>query len=428
MAPAVSFTLANGLKVIVSEDHTTPVAAMSVWVRAGVCEEPNGQRGIAHFVEHMLFRGSRRFHGKEHSNRIERMGGQLNAFTHWDMTVYHQTVPADRISEIFELEGDRILYPLFRKDDTDVERKVILEEFEAQVNDPDARAYRCLIEELGEGHPYCLTPLGRRPHVESITHEQLAQFHREYYTPNNSFIVVCGAVRTEEIAVLARRHFGDWQAAKTPPRERPLYRPKLGNLRLNLSFRVPMAVRAFALKPMKNEDEPALHLLMSLLVKGGSAPMREDLLRRRRLCVHVDGELHHMDRGGMLALFGAFLPPTRFKTVRSAIKEHCDRLADAGPNPADFPQHLKLFQKLRLREAYTPAGRMMGHGNAEALRNGFQEYEQMLQKYAEVTPERVRAQARALFAPSNTLELDIHPEHIKRWMWLAGLFMKVWRR
>jgi len=230
------------------------------------------------------------------------------------------------------LEADRLKHPRFSNQDTETERKIILAELDFYRNQPIPHAFNQLKEFIGAGHPYSIYPGGLRDQVEKLTPEQLRHFHSTFYSPCNAYLVICGAVDTAQIVALASQHFDDWASSAPCVSDRPLYRPKVGTMRVKLAFQTPLAVRAFASKPASSEDAAALHVLLSLLTKGESAPLTDDLVRRRKLCVFADGEIYQMQMGGVMAVFGAFLPPTRFKTVRAAIQRHCDRLSTEGPH------------------------------------------------------------------------------------------------
>lgn len=420
-------TLPNGFRVIVETDRSAPVAAASFWARAGLCDEPSNRRGIAHFLEHMMFRGSRHFGNKEHFRRIEALGGSCNAFTDSDETVYHETVPAAGLEQVFELEADRFQRILLRQEDADVERKVILEELRAYENQPMTRALFQVVRRVGGEHPYALTPLGLHADVSATSADDLRAFHARLYRPENVFGVVVGDVTPEEVERLAVRYFGAWQAAAgAPAAPGPAYLPATGAQALRLSVEVPIAARLHRLRPPAEEDLPALELLESMLGGGAASPLREEIVRKRRLGVEAAHMAIKNRRGGLLAFFTVFLPPGRHAARREAMREVCERMVEHGPAPERFEEHLKRFRKTRYFECYEFETRMLKLGSAESLEGDYRAYERALRDLEAVTPERVRGLAERLFAPANTLELDIVPENLKWWMYPLGLALKLW--
>jgi zinc protease len=448
MEPAVDFTLPNGLRFIVAEDHASPAASFGLFVRAGACDEPADRRGIAHFFEHMMFRGSERFGPKEHTARITRLGGDCNAGTSIDPTIYYETFPAAALDGIMELEADRCMRLKLTAEHVDVERKVVLEELRMYENQPMSRAFRMLLREIGRGHPYGMDPLGRQEDLEATTVADLESFRLRLYRPGNVFAVVSGDVRRAEVEELARRHFGEWQNPTAVPGSQflvpgsnnqelgtrnqeqtaPRFDLPVGQMRLRLPLEVPAVARAHRLRPSVEEDHPALDLLTALLADGESSPVQEMLVKRSHLCVHAGGECLKLLHGGALVFYGAFLPPGRHGPRLAALREICDRLASEGPPREEFAKRLRRFRMKLARANYSVMERMMGLGNSEMLEGGYRKYESALEDLAAVTPERVQSAARRLFAPENTLEVEVVPEKSRWWMPLAGLVMKLVRR
>jgi len=415
---------------IVAEDHAVPAAAFGIWARAGVCDEPSDRRGIAHFFEHMMFRGSEKFGPKEHTRLVARTGGSCNAFTGFDQTVYHQTFPAVALEQMFELEADRFRWLKLDSDSAAVEKKVVLEELRVYENQPVVRAFRRLVREIGGDHPYALDPLGRREDLDAITPEDLRAYYRRLYRPGNVFAVVSGDIATDRVRELAERHFGSWSdPADLPEAGRPpKFLPATGARSERLSFEVPLTARVHCLPPSDQLDHAGLELLLALLADGESSPLQETLVKKKRLCVHAGAHHFKLLHGGVLVFYGAFLPPGKHAVRRGIIREVCERLAADGPDVEEFEKRLRRFRKRRAAESYSVHKRMLGLGEAQLLEGSYLNYEVALEDLAAVTPERVRDLARVLFATENTLELDIVPEKTRWWMPLAGLFMRIWRR
>jgi zinc protease len=426
MEPATAFDLENGMRFIVAENHASPVCAVAFCVAAGVCEEPDHRRGIAHVVEHMMFRGSENVPPQQHAQRIARLGGDSNAFTSPDVTVYHEKLPAHGLEEAFRLEADRFQRIRFTDESLEIERKVILEELHVFENQPQMRAFRRLVEMVGGKHPYALDPLGKREHVEALDLHDLNAFHRRLYRPSNVFGLVCGDVERSFVEALAARHFAAWEdpAAAGASNGAEPFEPRVGSLAVRLPFEVPLMVRAHRVPPPSELDVPAFNLLVALTAGNESSPVRETLVKERRLCVEAGAESLKLRRGGILAYYAAFLPPADHAPRRKALKELCDAFAENGPDESAFAQHLKRFRKHRAHDAYAPDKHMLGLGEAQFLQGDYRRYDEGLADLERVTPERVRALARRIFAPGNTLELDLTPEHTKWWMYPLGLLTR----
>ncbi len=428
--PATAFDLANGMRFIVAEDHAAPVVAAGFWVRAGVCDEPDDRRGIAHFMEHMMFRGSENVGSEEHSRRIERLGGDANAWTSFDATVYHDTVPSSALDQVFRLEADRFQRLALTGEHIDVECKVVVEEVHVYNNQPFVKAFRMVLEAVAQGHPYALGPLGREEDVSNVSTDDLEAFHRKCYRPDNVYAVVVGDVNGQRVEELAERHFASWRPEGGRPQTVPV--PPLvtrtGELSLRVPLQVPVTVRVHRVPSPDEVDRPALELLDRLLASGRTSLIREALVEKGRLCVGAGALLQKLLHGGVLAVFGASMPPVNHGRRRRVMREICDRIAGEGPDPDRFARCIKQARRARVLQEYDVPERMRLLGTAELLTEGFETYARELDELAAVTPERVRELAAEVFAPANTLELDITPEHMPWWMWPAGLLSRMLKR
>ena len=275
--PAVSdFTLDNGLELVVIEDHRAPVVVHMVWYRAGSADEPPGASGIAHYLEHLLFKGTDELAPGEFSETVAAQGGTDNAFTSYDYTAYFQRVAADRLGLMMEMEADRMVDLDIRQEDILVERDVVIEE-RAQRTDSDPGAL------LGEqrsaaqylNHPYGRPIIGWRHETDALTLEDALAFYEAHYAPNNAVVVVAGDVEPEEVLALAQEHYGDLEPdPAVTPRERPQEPPQVAARRLVMEdARVgqPYVVRTYLAPerdPGAQEEAAALTILARVL--GGS--------------------------------------------------------------------------------------------------------------------------------------------------------------
>lgn len=422
--------LDNGLRLIVAEDHSAPVAAVGFWVDAGVCDEPEDRRGIAHFVEHMMFRGSRHFESQEHARRIARLGGDCNAFTSADTTVFHERVPVEALDQVFELEADRFRHLALTAENLDTERKVILEELHVYENQPATRAMLEIQKQIMAGHPYALSPLGRREDLEALTVDDLRSFCARCYRPTRVVAVVCGDVDTAQVRQLAERTFGDWHsgAEPAPLSSPPPFTPRTGSLAVRLPFEVPLVAQVHRIGPLREINKAALDLLVAMLSSGASSPIREALVHRKRLCVEASCSQMTGSRGGLLIFVGVFMPPGRHSPRRTVMKTVLDDLVRKGPDQDGFERQLKRFRMDRAGDAYVHEDRVLGLGNAEMLEGDFMKYHRELEELSQVTPQAVQQLATTLFAPTNTLELDVTPDQSQWWMVPLGLLMRIMAR
>lgn len=271
-----AFTLDNGMDVVVIEDHRAPVVTHMVWYRVGAADEKPGHSGIAHFFEHLMFKGTDEIAPGTFSAIIEAQGGSDNAFTSWDYTAYFQRVAADRLDLVMRLEADRMRDLVLTDDVVATERSVILEERAQRVDsDPGSLFQEQTRAAQYLNHPYGIPIIGWRHEIESLGTPEALEFYRTNYAPNNATLVVAGDVTPDEVRALAETHYGP--LAPTPglkPRERPAEPPQLAERRLTMTderVSEPFLSRTYLAPARKTGDQKqaaALTYLAELL--GGS--------------------------------------------------------------------------------------------------------------------------------------------------------------
>src|SRR3954453_5289051 len=289
-----SFTLNNGLQVVVIPDHRTPVVTQMVWYKVGYADETPVKSGLAHFFEHLMFKGTARHPAGEFSQTVLRIGGNENAFTSTDYTGYFQRVPREQLAKMMEVEGDRMT-GLVLKDETVLpERDVVLEEFNMRVaNNPEARLSEQIMAELYLNHPYGRPVIGWGQEIEKLDREDALAFYRRFYAPNNATLVIAGDVEIGDIRPLAERTFGQIapQPAIGPRRVRPqepvpaaprtvtLADPRVEQTGLRRYYLVPSATTA------AKGESPALDVLAQLMGNGSNSYLYRALVVDRPLAV-----------------------------------------------------------------------------------------------------------------------------------------------
>src|SRR5215204_96641 len=204
-----SFTLDNGLQVLVIPDRRTPVVTQMIWYKVGSADETPGKSGLAHFLEHLMFKGTAKHPAGEFSQTVLKIGGNENAFTSTDYTGYFQRVPREQLGKMMEFEADRMTGLILKDENVLPERDVVLEEYNMRVaNSPDARLSEQLMAALYLNHPYGRPVIGWRHEIEKLNREEALAFYKRFYTPNNAVLVIAGDVSTDEIRTLAEATYG----------------------------------------------------------------------------------------------------------------------------------------------------------------------------------------------------------------------------
>src|SRR6478672_1121466 len=204
-----SFTLGNGLQVVVIPDHRTPVVTQMIWYKVGSADETPGKSGLAHFLEHLMFKGTAKHPEGEFSKTVLRVGGNENAFTSVDYTGYFQRVPREQLASMMEFEADRMTGLILKDENVLPERDVVLEEYNMRVaNNPDARLTEQIMAALYLNHPYGRPVIGWRHEIEKLTREDALAFYKRFYAPNNATLVIAGDVDAQKIRPEIEKTFG----------------------------------------------------------------------------------------------------------------------------------------------------------------------------------------------------------------------------
>nr|WP_246138126.1 pitrilysin family protein [Maritimibacter fusiformis] len=270
------YTLDNGMEVVVIEDHRAPVVVHMVWYRTGSADEPPRKSGIAHFLEHLMFKGTDNMEPGELSRVVEANGGSDNAFTSSDYTAYYQRVAADRLGLMMRMEADRMRDLVLSEEDVATERDVILEERATRTDSEPAALFREeLRAALYRNHPYGTPNIGWRHEIAALDRDDALAFYRRYYAPNNAVLVVAGDVEPEAVLALAREHYGPLVPTEgLEARVRPQEPPSRAPLRLTYAdprVAQPYLIRSY-LAPERDsgDQEKAAALVYLAEVLGGS--------------------------------------------------------------------------------------------------------------------------------------------------------------
>jgi zinc protease len=275
---AVAGQLPNGLVVVCLESRRAPVAAQMLWYRVGSADEPQGLSGMAHFLEHLMFRGTPTVPSGQFSRRVARTGGNDNAFTSFDYTAYHQQVARESLATVMAMEADRMAHLLLDPATIETERGVILEERRQVIdNSPRAKFRERLNAALFVNHPYGRPVIGWEHEIRTIPRAALAAFHARHYAPDNAILLLSGAVSPDEAMALAAEHYGAIPAKGVAPRLRPQEPPALGDRRLSLRdprAAEPALTRAWIAPGFLTDAAAAYALELAAHVIGGGPGSR----------------------------------------------------------------------------------------------------------------------------------------------------------
>ena len=290
------FKLKNGLQVLVIPDHRAPVVTQMVWYRVGAADEPPGSSGIAHFLEHLMFKGTDLIPTGQFSKTIAKNGGEDNAFTNHDVTAYFQRVAKDRLPKVMEMEADRMANLRLSEEDVATERKVILEERRSRVdNDPGSILQEQMMAALYSNHPYGTPVIGWEHEIRALDREDALSFYRRFYAPDNAILVIAGDVEPEEVRRLAEETFGKLAPSAKVSRARPQEPEHFAPVKVTLEDARAgrTTVQRFYLAPSYASAEPgeaeALDLLMRVAATGSVSKIYKRLVIEDKKAANAGG-------------------------------------------------------------------------------------------------------------------------------------------
>ena len=293
----IEFTLANGLQVLVIPDHRAPVVTQMIWYKVGAADEPRGSSGIAHFLEHLMFKGTEAIPPGQFSKIVARNGGEDNAFTNHDVTAYFQRVAKDRLPTVMDMEADRMANLRLSEEDVATERNVILEERRSRVdNDPSSILQEQMMAALYENHPYGIPIIGWAHEIAALDREDALGFYKRFYAPNNALLVIAGDVEPDEVRKLAEETFGKLPPhaslnGRSRPQEPEHYAPVKVELEDARAGR--MTVQRYYLAPSYATAAPgeaeALDLLMRIAATGSVSKLYKRLVIEQKTAASAGG-------------------------------------------------------------------------------------------------------------------------------------------
>lgn len=402
------FTLPNGLEGVVIEDHRAPVVVNMVWYRVGAADDPPGQSGLAHFLEHLMFKGTRSAPDLDFSRVVAANGGEDNAFTAPDYTGYFQQIAADRLGLVIAMEADRMTGLDPRPEEIAAERDVVLEERRQMVETyPTGPFMEAMQAEQFRTHPYGRPGIGSPEEIAAFTLDAALRFYREHYAPDNALLVVAGDVGPAEVEALAARHFGPLPASRRiPPRMRPQEPAPQAARRLerhDARVEHPLFVRSYLApvrRPGDQRQAAALVLLANLLGGGITSEISQALQVEQQ--VVLEGDAWYDDLSIDPSTFTLNLvprPEVSPAAAEAALDALLARFVAEGPDPEALA---RLKTRLRATEVYAlddpaeRASRIAGALIAGLTLEDVADWPGLLQA---VTPGEVRAAAAAVLRP-----------------------------
>ena len=410
-------TLANGLKVIVKEDRRAPSAVHMVWYRVGAMDEVDGISGVAHVLEHMMFKGTAKVGPGEFNKRVAAVGGRDNAFTSSDYTAYFQQVPPKELGQMMALEADRMANLRITDEAFAKEIEVVKEERRLRTEDkPHALVHEQLRASAYLSDPYRRPVIGWMPDLERMTADDARAWYKSWYAPNNATLVVVGDVDHREVFELARRHYGK-VPRKALPARREITEPEQRGPRramVRAPAELPYVTLAWHAPTVRNLDDAqdffALQVLAAILDGYDGARLNTRLVREGRLAVSAGASYDGMARGESLFLLDA--SPAPGKTVAdadAALRAEIARIRDNGVTPAELARVKAQAMAAQVYKRDSLMGQAMEIGMLELAGFSWRDEERLLEGIRQVTAEQVQTVAGRYFGDEQVTAAELDP-------------------
>ena len=410
-----TLTLNNGMKVVMISNHRAPVVTHMVWYKVGAADEGPGETGIAHFLEHLMFKGTSRFKPGEFSKTLARHGGQENAFTSYDYTAYFQTVASDRLEMVMEMEADRMTGLILTEEIIAPERQVVLEERRSRVdNNPSSILREQTRAASYLNHPYRRPVIGWEHEIAGLDLKRILAFYKRWYAPNNAILVVAGDITMETLKPLAEKYYGSIPAANTPERIRPteppqksartvsLKDPRVRQARWSRSYLAPG--QGTLKSPDESDDIYALEVLSEIISGGSSSRLYKSLV--------VDGKLaqsagsYYSGDGfgpGRFGFYASPRPGIPFDQIEMAIDIEIAKILKDGVTEDELNRATTRMQDEAIYARDSQSGGARALGAALASGSTIDDVESWPERIGSVTLAGVQAAAQKVFIESNSV-------------------------
>lgn len=396
------FTLANGLRVIVHQDLSTPMAVMNIMYDVGARDEDPERTGFAHLFEHLMFGGSENI--PSYDEPLQMAGGENNAYTTNDLTNYYIQLPAENLETAFWLESDRMLSLAFSEKSLDVQRKVVCEEFkEHYLTKPYGDVWHKMRELAYKKHPYRWMTIGKElSHIENAKLDDVKSFFFKHYRPVNAVLVVAGNVTVERVKELAQKWFGDIPSGEKYNRSLPVEPEQTEERFLEIKANVPLDAlyKCWHMGSRMDSSYYAVDLMTDILSGGGSSRLYQSLVKEQKLFSNI--ECHHFGStdAGLVVVEGKLVKGVKMEDAEKAVEKELEKMKNEKVADAELQKVKNKTESMIAFEDMSVMSRANSLAYYETLGDAaWMNFE--LQKYAKVTTEDILEQSRQIFRREN---------------------------
>ncbi len=409
--PAERIVLPNGLTLILKPDRSAALASVQVWVKTGSIHEGGSLgAGLSHYLEHMLFKGTTRRAGREISATVQAHGGYINAYTTFDRTVYYIDLPSEHTAVAIDLLADAVLNSTLPADETAKEKDVILREIAMTKDDPDNRLWDSLFSTAFREHPYRQPIIGHRDVFSAVTREDLVNYYRARYVPNNLVVVVVGDIDLAATRAAVEQHFGAAPRVKLAPvlvPSEPLQLAARAEHRFE-KVETTRAALAWPIPGLTHDDAPVLDLLAMVLGSGDSSVLWQDIREKTGLVHTIDASSWNPGTSGLFCISFTSDADKRLMAT-AAIEKTLARCATRGFTAAQLKKALRQLVVGEINTRKTMSGQASRLGAAEVVVGDLDYSRAYFERIRDITPAELRRVLRAYLTPARLTSISLNP-------------------
>jgi zinc protease len=418
---AIKFTeydLPNGLHVILHEDHSTPIVAVSVMYHVGSKNEDPQRTGFAHFFEHLLFEGSDNIKRGEYMKLVQAAGGQLNANTTQDRTFYYEVLPSNQLELALWMESERMLHAKIDTIGVETQRKVVKEEKKQRYdNTPYGQLINVVYENAFTTHPYRWTPIGKEQYIDQATLTEFMNFYKTFYVPNNATLVIGGDITPEQAKALIGKYFGDIpRGTNAIPRNLPEEPATTAEKRVNFydNIQLPAVIVAYHTPKPGTRDYYALDLLSSLLSQGNSSRLQKEIVDKQQKAVNVGAGGTGNEDASVALMYGIANIGVKPEDLEKSMLAEVEKVQKLGVTDAELKKLMMQTETQLAQENQKVLGVVTNLATAYTFRGNADMVNQELSEYQKVTKADIQRVANKYFTKNNRLVVHYLPKSAQK--------------
>lgn len=391
--PVEKYVLKNGLTVLLHRDATTPLISYHTWYRVGSRNERIGITGSAHMLEHMMFKGAKKYTNKDFDRILHANGITNNAFTTYDITGFYENLPKDKLELIMDLERDRMSSLLLKPEDLLSEKAVVAEERRWRVdNNPQSLLREQTMEIMFAGHPYRWPVIGYMKDINNYTVKPLREFYEKYYGPNNAVLIIAGDIDIENTKELVEKYYGDLPVRKVPKEHKFAIKPLKSKRTIKLfkDVQVPSLMISYQSVPDRHPDSYALEVLAQVLANGASSRLSKELVYKKQWATATGAYQWSLKEAGIWGIFVSLKPGVKDAKLLSVLDREIFRVRHQLISDRELKRAQNQFMSSFVDGLATVDSKARALASSEIISGDYKTLFTDLEKYQKVTVEDVR--------------------------------------